>query len=516
MASNLVIDEQVDIPLLLECPTEALLPILRHLKGWNQAEEEDLEPWQISGAMTNIIFRCQNLVTNQFVLVRIFGTNDALFSRDAEQDIFRRVAQVGLGPKLLANFGNGRVEEFLQDQAITAADMRSRPIAFCVATAMACFNFSPLILSRDGVAPRPIIWDRLRSWASSVAKHYTPQQLSALGVHDVFGEIPLLEEALTANHSSLLGFCHNDLQYGNMLLHTASHRSLSMDSIGSYHSVERALRGSSPPPLGPSPTPCRRSGLQGTSPEPDGMSPRSRERLRTGLKGFAPSEMEPRTSDGELITDLLARAGAEFERKSSVSRAHAVGSSPSASSSASVHSPFQAGADGASPADDVAASQHLREHAERSGRAFGSERLSVRLIDYEYAGPNPVAFDIANHWCEYAADYHTDTPHLLDYSLMPDDQQQDRFVRAYMESALALQGGKGLLPSSSQEAALEDAVEQLKAAARAYLPISHLLWGLWGLIQAHTSNVPGFDFDSYAQQRLEQYVQLRGLALPNC
>lgn len=48
-----------------------------------------------------------------------------------------------------ANFRNGRVEEFLQDQAITAPDMRSRPIAFCVATAMACFNFSPLILSRQ-------------------------------------------------------------------------------------------------------------------------------------------------------------------------------------------------------------------------------------------------------------------------------------------------------------------------------------------------------------------------------
>ena len=70
------------------------------------------------------------------------------------------------------------------------------------------------------------------------------------------------------------------------------------------------------------------------------MSPRSRERLRTALKGFAPSEMEPRTSDGELVTDLLAHAGAEFERKSSVGRAHAAGSSPSGSSSASVHSPF--------------------------------------------------------------------------------------------------------------------------------------------------------------------------------
>lgn len=54
-----------------------------------------------------------------------------------------------------------------------------------------------------------------------------------------------------------------------------------------------------------------------------------------------------------------------------------------------------------------------------------------------------------------------------------------------MESALALQGGRGLLASGSQEAALEEAVEQLKAASKAYLPVSHLLWGLWGLIQVH-------------------------------
>ena len=37
----------------------------------------------------------------QYVLARIFGTNDALFSRDDEQRIFRQVAEVGLGPKLL-------------------------------------------------------------------------------------------------------------------------------------------------------------------------------------------------------------------------------------------------------------------------------------------------------------------------------------------------------------------------------------------------------------------------------
>lgn len=39
--------------------------------------------------------------------------------------------------------------------------------------------------------------------------------------------------------------------------------------------------------------------------------------------------------------------------------------------------------------------------------------------DYEYASYNPIAFDIANHFCEMTADYHTDTPHVLDYIKYP-------------------------------------------------------------------------------------------------
>lgn len=39
--------------------------------------------------------------------------------------------------------------------------------------------------------------------------------------------------------------------------------------------------------------------------------------------------------------------------------------------------------------------------------------------DYEYASYNPVAFDIANHFCEMAANYHTEEPHILDYNKYP-------------------------------------------------------------------------------------------------
>lgn len=77
-------------------------------------------------------------------------------------------------------------------------------------------------------------------------------------------QIDALERSLTSDYISLLGFCHNDLQYGNMLLHTTAHRSLSFNSLRS-HSIERAVRGGSPPPRGGS--------LRGSSPPPRGGSP---------------------------------------------------------------------------------------------------------------------------------------------------------------------------------------------------------------------------------------------------
>ena len=77
-------------------------------------------------------------------------------------------------------------------------------------------------------------------------------------------QIEALERTLTADYISLLGFCHNDLQYGNMLLHTTAHRSLSFNSLRS-HSIERAVRGGSPPP--------RAGSMRGSSPPPRGGSP---------------------------------------------------------------------------------------------------------------------------------------------------------------------------------------------------------------------------------------------------
>nr|CAB3471954.1 unnamed protein product [Digitaria exilis] len=130
------------------------------------------------------------------------------------------------------------------------------------------------------------------------------------------------------------------------------------------------------------------------------------------------------------------------------------------------------------------------------------ETRQVTLIDYEYASFNPVAFDIANHFCEMAADYHTATPHVLDFTKYPDIEEQRRFVRAYL--------------SSSGEKPSHEEVENLLGLIAKYTLASHLFWGLWGIISAHVNKNIDFEYMEYARQRFDQYWQTKpGILGPN-
>ncbi len=51
------------------------------------------------------------------------------------------------------------------------------------------------------------------------------------------------------------------------------------------------------------------------------------------------------------------------------------------------------------------------------------------LIDFEYAGPNYLAFEIANHFCEFAG------VHDIDFSLYPTEDVQKLWITAYLEES---------------------------------------------------------------------------------
>nr|BAU37041.1 choline kinase [Chlamydomonas asymmetrica] len=180
-------------------------------------------------------------------------------------------------------------------------------------------------------------------------------------------------------------------------------------------------------------------------------------------------------------------------------------------------------------------------HEPRSGSSSHTEASApaVRLIDYDYVSPACVAFDIANHFCEWAADYHSSTtpPHRLDFARFPSVQQQRAFVLQYLTSLLRYHGLLPPVPPSPPHSSvvvpgvtgmlaaadpvelseaqppgaeatpewMQVAVEALREASLAYTALSHLHWGVWGVLSHHASHIAGFDYLAYAQQRLDQY-----------
>ncbi|GCA62556.1 hypothetical protein KIPB_004312 [Kipferlia bialata] len=100
---------------------------------------------------------------------------------------------------------------------------------------------------------------------------------------------------------------------------------------------------------------------------------------------------------------------------------------------------------------------------------------SASLIDWEFASWSYRDFDIANYMGEV---------HDCDPDLFPTQSQQSHFLRGYCSVA----GGEW---------------QDLYRLAVPWVPVSHLLWGFWGVIQAYKSHIPDFDYLEYARMRFE-------------
>eukprot|EP01054_Gregarina_sp_Poly1_P000765 Gregarina_sp_Poly_1__764@NODE_1182_length_4849_cov_31_140945_g812_i0_p1_GENE_NODE_1182_length_4849_cov_31_140945_g812_i0NODE_1182_length_4849_cov_31_140945_g812_i0_p1_ORF_typecomplete_len341_score44_29Choline_kinase/PF01633_20/3e36APH/PF01636_23/2_2e10APH/PF01636_23/8_1e02DUF1679/PF07914_11/3_2e06EcKinase/PF02958_20/6e05APH_6_hur/PF04655_14/0_019_NODE_1182_length_4849_cov_31_140945_g812_i018882910 len=147
--------------------------------------------------------------------------------------------------------------------------------------------------------------------------------------------------------------------------------------------------------------------------------------------------------------------------------------------------------------------------------------LRIEFIDFEYAGVGERGFDIANHFCEMAG-------FECDYSLLPDEGFQVRFLSCYMTSLEdEAKEDDTRIPASSEECSEHSSSTGIDcehvtlpphasatARARTLLPeiqsfvaTSHFFWGLWALVQAvqwRESDSAPCDYQSYAHRRLEQ------------
>ncbi|KAJ2549833.1 hypothetical protein EV175_004297 [Coemansia sp. RSA 1933] len=121
-----------------------------------------------------------------------------------------------------------------------------------------------------------------------------------------------------------------------------------------------------------------------------------------------------------------------------------------------------------------------------SGNIIMSEsKDQVFFIDYEYGMYNYRAFDIANHFNEYAG-------FECDYSRYPSKEAQMAWFKVYLDT----------LGQDSGEAALEVLYKEVCHFQLA----SHFYWGIWALIQASISDID-FDYMECAKMRFEEYYK---------
>ncbi|KAI8064845.1 kinase-like domain-containing protein [Gilbertella persicaria] len=120
------------------------------------------------------------------------------------------------------------------------------------------------------------------------------------------------------------------------------------------------------------------------------------------------------------------------------------------------------------------------------------------VVDFEYAGYNPRGFDLANHFCEWMYDYHSDEPASMQFDKFPTYEEQIRFLTSYIQTP-----SKFINPDINDQ---NITPESLQKEVSMWLMASHLSWGLWGLIQANQSEID-FDYFLFSLQRLNAFRQ---------
>ncbi|KAK0841834.1 hypothetical protein LTS02_016696 [Friedmanniomyces endolithicus] len=133
----------------------------------------------------------------------------------------------------------------------------------------------------------------------------------------------------------------------------------------------------------------------------------------------------------------------------------------------------------------------------------------VSFIDYEYATPSPAAFDIANHFAEWAG-------FECDHGGVPTKSQRVDFLKASPLHSICVEGVlthyvgsfryHSITESDTQaiDIDLREDVEQLHEQVDLFRGVPGFYWGIWALIQATISQID-FDYASYADLRLGEY-----------
>lgn len=136
---------------------------------------------------------------------------------------------------------------------------------------------------------------------------------------------------------------------------------------------------------------------------------------------------------------------------------------------------------------------------------YDSNSGNVTFIDYEYAECNYQAFDIGNHFAEFAGEFYsfqfTNFNHFdyfrlnqislsvltgmtdIDYSRYPNKEFQLEWLRVYLANYHTL----------DEQLVNDDYINQVYTEVNKFALVAHFLWAIWGIVQSVNSSID-YDF----------------------
>lgn len=129
---------------------------------------------------------------------------------------------------------------------------------------------------------------------------------------------------------------------------------------------------------------------------------------------------------------------------------------------------------------------------------YNEETDCINLVDYEYAGPNYLAYDIADHFCEFAG------VENVNYEKYPNEMVQKMWIQTYFEEVEKLKGGTG------ENSITDSSINNLYSDISKITLGCHLLWVVWSLFQAAHSTIE-FNYINYAALRYREYFRRKAL-----
>lgn len=194
---------------------------------------------RISGALTNSIYKLEykdDTIKIPSLLLRVYGKNvDNIIDRDLELDTLVKLSSKKIGPKLLGIFSNGRFEQFLEGFiTLDRFQIRDEVISQMLGRRMKDLHYKVSLEYNDIKDNMPSCWRLIYKWIDILENDGILDNFRSNGVKDEdiflmsFEQFKvhidhykqwLFEKYDTMGFASNLKFCHNDTQYGNLLLH---------------------------------------------------------------------------------------------------------------------------------------------------------------------------------------------------------------------------------------------------------------------------------------------------------